>query len=105
MGNRAVLNKQGRVGDDANGPAAAGVAFLAFVFLAAAAAVFRLSDVCAPNFFVNRSTRPSVSISFCRPVKNGWQFEQISRCRSGLVDRVFQLAPQAQRTVTSWYFG
>jgi len=29
-------------------------------------------------FFWKRSTRPAVSISFCLPVKNGWQFEQIS---------------------------
>src|SRR4029077_20315953 len=58
-----------------------------------------------PYFFVKRSTRPSVSISFCRPVKNGWQFEQISRCSSGLVDRVFQVAPHAQRASTSKYFG
>ena len=28
--------------------------------------------------FRKRSTRPSVSISLCLPVKNGWQFEQIS---------------------------
>src|SRR5581483_6240157 len=77
--------------------AAVVVSFLAF------AAFLRLSEVCAPNFFVNRSTRPSVSISFCRPVKNGWQLEQISRCSSGLVERVFQLAPQAQRTSTSLY--
>jgi len=78
---------------------------LAFAVLADFAAVFRLSDVCAPNFFVNRSTRPSVSISFCRPVKNGWQFEQISRCSSGLVDRVFHVWPHAQRATTSWYLG
>ena len=71
----------------------------------AAAAVFRPSAVCAPNFFVNRSTRPSVSISFCRPVKKGWQFEQISRCSSGFVERVFQVAPQAHLASTSWYFG
>src|SRR5438445_8988092 len=71
----------------------------------ALAAFFRLSDVCAPNFLVNRSTRPSVSISFCRPVKNGWQFEQISRCSSFFVERVFQVAPHAQRTSTSWYLG
>jgi hypothetical protein len=61
----------------------------------------RLSDVWAPNFFVKRSTRPSVSISFCRPVKNGWQFEQISRCSSCLVDLVCQVAPHAQRASTS----
>jgi len=29
-------------------------------------------------FFWKRSTRPAVSTSFCLPVKNGWQFEQIS---------------------------
>src|SRR5262249_53348630 len=69
------------------------------------AAFFLLSDVCAPYFLVNRSTRPSVSMSFCRPVKNGWQFEQISRCSSGFVDRVFHVFPQAQRATTSWYFG
>ena len=41
-------------------------------------------------FFWKRSTRPAVSISFCLPVKNGWQFEQIStRIRSPLwVERV-----------------
>src|SRR5262245_63939515 len=59
------------------------------------AAFFRLSDVWAPNFFVNRSTRPSVSMSFWRPVKNGWQFEQISRWSSCFVEWVFQVAPQA----------
>ena len=58
-------------------------------FLAFAAAL-RLSEVCAPNRLVKRSTRPSVSISFCRPVKNGWQLLQISRCSSGLVERVVQ---------------
>jgi hypothetical protein len=29
-------------------------------------------------FLLKRSTRPAVSSSFCLPVKNGWQFEQIS---------------------------
>ena len=42
------------------------------------AAVLRLSRPSArPNFLVKRSTRPSVSISFWRPVKNGWHS---SRC-------------------------
>jgi hypothetical protein len=36
----------------------------ALAALAALAAVLRCADVCAPNFFVKRSTRPSVSISF-----------------------------------------
>src|ERR1035438_5820683 len=57
----------------------------------------RSLDFC--NFFTNRSTRPSVSISFCRPVKNGWQLEQISTRRSPLwVERVGKLCPQAQRS-------
>jgi hypothetical protein len=43
---------------------APGVLVAAFATFTALAAVFRCSDVCVPNFFVNRSTRPSVSISF-----------------------------------------
>ena len=65
----------------------------------------RCSTVCAPNFLVKRSTRPSVSISFWRPVKNGWHCEQMSRCRSLLVLRVCHDAPHAQWTVSSWYSG
>jgi len=55
-------------------------------------------------FFVKRSTRPAVSISFCLPVKNGWQLEQISvRIELPLmVDRVSNVLPQAQCTVTTW---
>src|SRR6266852_5118690 len=50
----------------------------------------------------NLSTRPAVSTSFCLPVKNGWQFEQISTWMSPLwVDRVANLCPQAQMTLTS----
>ena len=59
----------------------------------------------APNRFVNRSTRPSVSISFWRPVKNGWHMLQISRCSSVFVDFVLNVFPHAHRTSTSWYFG
>ena len=59
-----------------------GFGLLVLASLRALVAALRPSTVCAPNFFVNRSTRPSVSISFWRPVKNGWQFEQISRCSS-----------------------
>ena len=53
---------------------------------------------------LKRSTRPAVSISFCLPVKKGWQLEQIStRTRSPLkVERVLKALPQAQWTVTSW---
>ena len=86
---------------------ATAVFFVAAVFavLAVFAAALRVSDVCTPNRFVKRSTRPSVSISFWRPVKNGWQLLQISRCSSGLVDRVFHVAPHAQRASMSWYLG
>src|SRR5215471_5084314 len=53
-----------------------------------------------------RSTRPAVSTSFCLPVKNGWQFEQISTAMSPLwVDRVINVLPQAQCTRTSLYAG
>ena len=53
-------------------------------------------------FFWKRSTRPSVSISFCRPVKNGWQLEQISTRISPLcVDRVLNDDPHAHTTFTS----
>jgi hypothetical protein len=39
-------------------------------------------------FFLNRSTRPSVSTIFCVPVKNGWQLEQMSTLMSPTVDLV-----------------
>ena len=58
-----------------------------------AACFLRPSVVCAPNRFVKRSTRPSVSISFWRPVKNGWHLLQISRCSSGLVEWVLNVLP------------
>jgi hypothetical protein len=53
-----------------------------------------------------RSTRPAVSTSFCLPVKNGWQFEQISRLMAPLwVDRVVNALPHAQCTFVSLYAG
>src|SRR6185437_14848712 len=53
-----------------------------------------------------RSTRPAVSTSFCLPVKNGWQAEQISRTMSPLwVERVSKWLPQAQRTLVFSYLG
>src|SRR6267378_988262 len=53
-------------------------------------------------FLVKRSTRPAVSMSFCLPVKKGWQFEQISTFSLSplMVERVVKLWPQAQCTVT-----
>jgi uncharacterized membrane protein YiaA len=55
-------------------------------------------------FFWKRSMRPAVSSNFCLPVKKGWQLEQTStRIASPLiVDRVWNLLPQAQLTVTAW---
>src|SRR5258707_11646750 len=53
-----------------------------------------------------RSTRPAVSTSFCLPVKNGWQAEQISRLMAPLwVDRVTNAFPHAQCTFVSSYLG
>jgi hypothetical protein len=39
------------------------------------------------------------------PVKNGWQFEQMSRCRSPCVERVSHVAPHAQWTFAVEYAG
>lgn len=57
--------------------------------------------------FLNLSTRPPVSTSFCLPVKYGWHFEQISTLSSFtfLVVPVWNVLPQAHTTVTSWYCG
>ena len=70
-----------------------------------AAAVFEASTLAAASayFLVKRSTRPAVSISFCLPVKKGWQLEQISTLSMSplMVERVEKLWPQAQWTVTA----
>ncbi len=67
-------------------------------FLSAAA----LAESDWANLRRKRSTRPAVSISFCLPVKKGWQAEQISRTMSPLwVERVSKLEPQAHLTVMS----
>src|SRR5438477_13119933 len=56
----------------------------------------------AEYFLSNLSIRPAVSTSFCLPVKNGWQDEQISARISPLcVDRVLKTWPHAQVTFTS----
>jgi len=65
-----------------------------------AAVVFEASTLAAASayFLVKRSTRPAVSISFCLPVKKGWQLEQISTFSLSplMVERVWKLWPQAQ---------
>src|SRR5512136_2098477 len=58
-----------------------------------------------PYRFWKRSIRPAVSTNFCFPVKNGWQEEHNSNLISDLVERVSNLFPQAQVTVTLWYLG
>jgi hypothetical protein len=58
-----------------------------------------------PYFWRKRSTRPAVSMSFCFPVKNGWQAAQMSVCSSACVERVRNVFPQAQVTVAVAYVG
>ena len=55
----------------------------------------RLTPVFA-YFLLKRSMRPAVSISFCLPVKNGWQFEQMSTPKSPRVENVSWTVPHAQ---------
>ena len=57
--------------------------------------------------FLNLSTRPPVSTSFCLPVKKGWHLLQISTLSvsTSLVVPVLNVSPQAHTTVTSWYLG
>jgi hypothetical protein len=56
-------------------------------------------------FLWNFSTRPAVSTSFCRPVKNGWHLEQIAMRRFGTVERVGYVAPHAHTIEVSTYLG
>src|SRR5207249_6880499 len=56
-------------------------------------------------FLWNFSTRPAVSTSFCRPVKNGWHLEQIATRRFGTVERVGYVAPHAHTIEVSTYLG
>jgi hypothetical protein len=49
-----------------------------------------LPSVFAKRFW-NFSTLPAVSISFCLPVKNGWQLEHISSLMAGFVERVLKV--------------
>lgn len=74
-----------------------GVVLSAVYFLRASCIAFERI-----TFLLKRSTRPSVSISFCLPVKKGWQLEQISTRISPLwEDRVWKVDPHAQMTLHS----
>ena len=75
-----------------------------FVVFAGVLAVFGLSAF-GVYLFLNRSTRPAVSMIFCLPVINGWQFEHISILMSFLVDLVSITLPQTQVIVASLYCG
>ena len=76
-----------------------------------AAAFLRAARTAASSCFflaaaarwLNLSTRPAVSISFCCPVKSGWQAAQISTPISGRVEPVVKVLPQAQCTRASGY--
>jgi hypothetical protein len=57
------------------------------------------AQVLVPYFCRKRSTRPAVSISFCLPVKNGWQLEQMSVLMFATVERVVNALPHAQCTL------
>jgi len=63
------------------------------------------AQVVFPYFCRNRSTRPAVSMSFCLPVKNGWQTLQMSVWISAIVERVWNELPQARVTVAVAYSG
>jgi len=62
-------------------------------------------EVVFPYFWRKRSTRPAVSINFCLPVKNGWQTLQMSVWISAMVERVWNVLPQAHFTVAVAYSG
>jgi len=52
-------------------------------------------------FFRNASTRPAVSTSLSRPVKNGWQLAHTATRMLGTVERVYTVAPQVHVIVVS----
>lgn len=57
-------------------------------------------------FFMNLSTRPAVSTTRCLPVKNGWQEEHTSTCKSlAKTEPVKKVLPQPQVTVICLYSG
>ena len=82
---------------------AASIAAARSAFLAASRAA--TASVAAPNLLAKRCTRPPESISFCWPVKNGWQALQMSTRISDFVERVWKVLPQVQVTVQSTYSG
>ena len=56
--------------------------------------------------FWKRSTCPAVSMMFCVPVKNGWQFAQTSTRSSDRVEPTVHSVPQdPQWTLAWWYVG
>ena len=80
-----------------------GYAVAAAFFLAARTAASSCFFFAAAARWLNLSTRPAVSISFCCPVNSGWQAAQISTPISGSVEPVVKVLPQAQWTRASGY--
>src|SRR6266545_29303 len=72
---------------------------------AASAGAAGCSAFFVPKRLLKRSTRPWMSRMCCLPVKNGWHFAHTSTCRSGLVDPVTKVLPQAQVTFACAYLG
>jgi len=69
------------------------------------ASILRRTQFFSPYFFLNFSTRPAESKSFCFPVKKGWQLEQISTWILPTVERVSTTHPQAHVIVAFLYSG
>src|SRR3989344_91596 len=67
---------------------------------------FSLSVSATFCFFINLSTRPSVSTNFTSPVQNGWHVLQISTDIESTVAQTVNLFPHAQVTIAfSLYVG
>ena len=81
---------------EARGQRAGQVACAAAFLRAARAAASSCFFFAAAARWLNLSTRPAVSMSFCCPVNSGWQAAQISTAISGNVEPVVKLLPHAQ---------
>ena len=66
---------------------------------------FPVFSKCFAYRCLNFSIRPAVSISFCLPVKKGWQAEQISTLISVMTEPRSTSFPQAHNAFMWLYFG
>lgn len=74
--------------------------FFALLFFETLVFFFLRETGFAAYFFLNLSTLPSVSISFCLPVKRGWHLLQMSTRIVSFVEPISNSAPHAQAAVT-----